>query len=481
MMLLIVLLCNSVRAHSGDEIVARYQDRWGVVPDINGIIDPMEWWDANTVTYQAGYGDIETAYMVTVYFKENGINLYIAFDIPDSTWMWSQDELVVEEPDFSWVLLDPEHDGGTVPQTDDLALLVDRWGSFQMEGHGNPSASEGWENYNWVTPNGWTAASFNNQGSGFQTEYCIPYTKIGITAGAAKTIGVAFINQDSNFEFTWSSAWPPTESEWVGEFDLETYGKPDIWGNLRFHMRYDLTVKIIDLHTGNSIPEASVEVWMLLSETLPEDPEVRLGVADEDGSVVFPGLLACNYLVHASAIGYRSTFNEFPEEWTLNENKVLQIGLTPKTLESCDADGEEKDSFATNQVVYVKGNGFPEPPDGPYWFDIYIVKDVDWIDGMAIPACILGTEMQIPVAGDLASTPVWSPPLTPGSYDIVIDLDRDGVYDAGYDHLDDNNINITAGLFVIPEYWLGTILGLAGCFAALGAYRILKRDRSDQS
>ena len=30
------------------------------------------------------------------------------------------------------------------------------------------------------------------------------------------------------------------------------------------------------------------------------------------------------------------------------------------------------------------------------------------------------------------------------------------------------------GFFVVPEYWLGTILGLIGCFAALGVFRFHK-------
>ena len=33
------------------------------------------------------------------------------------------------------------------------------------------------------------------------------------------------------------------------------------------------------------------------------------------------------------------------------------------------------------------------------------------------------------------------------------------------------------GFFVIPEYWLGTILGLIGCFAAFGVFRVSKYQR----
>lgn len=231
--LLIFELCYDVKAHSSDEVVALY----GKPPTIDGVISPGEWSDANTVTYQGTSGSIEELYLATIFVKQDGKNLYIAFDIPDTTWMWTQIqgegeegeyELVVYEPDFSWVLLDIEHDGGTIPQTDDLALLISRWGDLK-EGHGNPLSIDWREGYIWATPNGWTAASFNNQQHGFQTEYRIPYSKISIEAGVAKTLGIAFMNEDSNFEMTWFSAWPP--SEW-SEFDYEVLTKPDVWGDL---------------------------------------------------------------------------------------------------------------------------------------------------------------------------------------------------------------------------------------------------------
>jgi hypothetical protein len=79
--------------------------------------------------------------------------------------------------------------------------------------------------------------------------------------------------------------------------------------------------------------------------------------------------------------------------------------------------------------------------------------------------------------GNIPPTPVWSDPLTPGKYDIVVDVNGNGVYDEGIDALDDNDIEVTAGFFVIPEYGIGTILGLVGCFAALAVSRISKRKR----
>jgi len=64
-----------------------------------------------------------------------------------------------------------------------------------------------------------------------------------------------------------------------------------------------------------------------------------------------------------------------------------------------------------------------------------------------------------------------------GKYDIVVDVNGDGYYNASIDALDESYIQIRSGLLVIPEYWLGAILGLAGCFAALGVFRVTKRKR----
>jgi hypothetical protein len=43
-------------------------------------------------------------------------------------------------------------------------------------------------------------------------------------------------------------------------------------------------------------------------------------------------------------------------------------------------------------------------------------------------------------------------------------------YARAFDALDDNDIEITAGFFVVPEYPFGTILVLVACFAAFGVF-----------
>jgi uncharacterized repeat protein (TIGR01451 family) len=146
---------------------------------------------------------------------------------------------------------------------------------------------------------------------------------------------------------------------------------------------------------------------------------------------------------------------------------------TAPTIESCDAVGTRKDSYDTDDTVYVNGSGYM--PSTSYY--VYVVNDTTWVDRMAIPGSPVSVASD--GLGTIHPTIVWSPPLTPGRYDIVVDVNCNGLYEVGIDTLDNNDINVTAGFFVIPEVWLGTILILAGCLAAFGAFRASKRKRKN--
>jgi peroxiredoxin len=145
----------------------------------------------------------------------------------------------------------------------------------------------------------------------------------------------------------------------------------------------------------------------------------------------------------------------------------------PATIESCDSGGVAKDTFQLSDYVYAKGANYA--PSKTY--DVYVVADTTWVDGMAIPAAVpcTATTVTSDPNGNVPATLLWSPNLTPGGYDIVVDVNGNGKYDAGVDVLYDNNVQVTAGLFVIPEVYLGTILGLAAFFMAFGTYFMHKR------
>jgi len=149
---------------------------------------------------------------------------------------------------------------------------------------------------------------------------------------------------------------------------------------------------------------------------------------------------------------------------TVSPDSVQSVGFG-STIESCDSTGATKNKFDLMEEVYVIGNGYL--PSTTY--DLYVVVDeAVWSDGMTIPARVSGTATTVSsdAGGNVQTTLVWSSPLVPRKYDIVVDVNGNGQYDAGIDALDDSDILVTAGFFVIPETPLGTLMAsLAMTFA----------------
>jgi hypothetical protein len=132
---------------------------------------------------------------------------------------------------------------------------------------------------------------------------------------------------------------------------------------------------------------------------------------------------------------------------------ALQAGI-----ESCNATGHKQDRFDVGEAVCVAGGNYS--PSTTY--ALYIVADVaTWSDGMSLPDRVSDTAPTIAsnIDGDIPPTAVWSNPQTLGKYDIVVDVNDNGVYDAGIDALDDNDVEVTAG-FIIPELPAALLLPL---------------------
>ena len=174
----------------------------------------------------------------------------------------------------------------------------------------------------------------------------------------------------------------------------------------------------------------------------------------------------------------QSSGNGSSVTFTMTQNSTItwnwRVQERP-TIGSCDITGLQKDAFNLDETVYVAGTGYE--PNQTY--NIYVVNDTSWVDGMTIPARVQGTATSVSSdsSGNISPTAVWNESLTPGEYDILVDFNGNGKYDAGVDVLYNNKIITASGYFLIPEYVFGTILGLAGCFAALGAFRMYKRKR----
>lgn len=167
----------------------------GSTPNINGVIASGEWNDASAISFNN----------TIVYVKQDGENIYVAFNVSDNTVDPSQESVAVG--------IDVLNDGGSYPQSDDICLYIIRDGTL-LEAQGttvppNPSIS------------GWNGAAYSTGGY-WQAEFNITYTKVQISRGEAKTLGVAFMIFDSAIGYAYF--WPPMTPE--------SSGAPSNWGNL---------------------------------------------------------------------------------------------------------------------------------------------------------------------------------------------------------------------------------------------------------
>jgi hypothetical protein len=131
-------------------------------------------------------------------------------------------------------------------------------------------------------------------------------------------------------------------------------------------------------------------------------------------------------------------------------------------VESCNPTGNRKDTFSLGETVYVCGEGFS--PSATYTF--YILEDSgdSWYDGKAIPLegwiSNTVTTISADAQGNFGPTAVWVDPQIMGKFDVIVDVNGNGRYDVGIDALDDGDVEITAGLYLVPEFSAILILPL---------------------
>jgi hypothetical protein len=133
-----------------------------------------------------------------------------------------------------------------------------------------------------------------------------------------------------------------------------------------------------------------------------------------------------------------------------------------------DSVGNSKFTFQLSDNIYLRGQDFPADTD----ITIYLIPDGE----EALPAnAVASTSVMTNNTGGLPITLVWSSPLTLGVYDIWVDVNQSGTFDAG-DVWNNQSVGIY-GLDVIPEFTLTSILLMLVMFtAALAIYkrRLLK-------
>ena len=167
------------------------------------------------------------------------------------------------------------------------------------------------------------------------------------------------------------------------------------------------------------------------------------------------------------------------------ENGVISDPGAPGVLSaqpsaaSTSATGAPREIYRVDEDVYAAGSGFASGTE----VEIYVVHDRDWNDGDPIPGDVTGSVETVSVNNsDVGPVLVWHAPLTTGRYDIVIDANRNGVYDAATDGLDGGS----PGFVVVPEtppapvpaltpVGVIVLIGLLGFLSLISVSRIKKR------
>lgn len=143
------------------------------------------------------------------------------------------------------------------------------------------------------------------------------------------------------------------------------------------------------------------------------------------------------------------TFEDtFSEDSSLTQTEFL-LATEGIYVESSDVMGGIRDIFAPGESVYVIGGGYAASTT----YNLYVVENTTWTDGMVIPARIAGTVTSVITdsSGDIpAGTLIWASSVV-GQYDIVVDVNGNSVYDEAVDPLDDMDVN-DAGFETVPEF-----------------------------
>jgi len=149
----------------------------------------------------------------------------------------------------------------------------------------------------------------------------------------------------------------------------------------------------------------------------------------------------------------------------INIPKVAAL-LPRASIYSCDEWGFEKNTFGLGEIVYASGDNYDQLES----VTIYVTRN----GGPYVSIhSLCGKAAQADSSGHLEPVDLGTFDL--GEYDIWVDR---GPMQNGWIHYPEepaDTFGCARGFLVIPEFWLGTVLGLVGCFAAFGVFRVSKR------
>ena len=120
---------------------------------------------------------------------------------------------------------------------------------------------------------------------------------------------------------------------------------------------------------------------------------------------------------------------------------------------ACDSHNDYKDIFEATEHVYARLNPSTQQFTHKWVHKYVVIHQDEWTTGDVLVDVSRGSEFDTPQYGctNEGRVRVWSATLNAGKYDIVIDVNRNGVYDEGLDFVDNiDSYGLPTAGFVVP-------------------------------
>ncbi len=118
---------------------------------------------------------------------------------------------------------------------------------------------------------------------------------------------------------------------------------------------------------------------------------------------------------------------------------LFAAAASAQSISATNSTGGAKDSFYTNETVYVTSTGNILDNSSYVW--VYVVSDSNsWSGNINLTDVSTGRKLlQTNSTGSLLTYPIWLPTLTVGKYDVVVDINKDGYYNSTVDFVDSSS------------------------------------------
>jgi hypothetical protein len=190
--------------------------------------------------------------------------------------------------------------------------------------------------------------------------------------------------------------------------------------------------------------DATVTGWEVFNDQNVEDCTAR--VSEDTSLVIVEGKVKDpDYYARMTL---EVTYENSSEKLAIVDILISPYLATKASIETCDSTGNPKDDFDPGERVYLSGKGLAASTE----YVVSIVPDSDiWITGMPIKGIPdVSSRLSSDEEGAIPPAALWDTIQSDGEYDILLDINGNGLYDGGVDPIDNSDDGSTGG-FAIPE------------------------------